>query len=277
MRHFGADLRQITIVAAVQTQRLGPLRAADPGRYCFAPAQSWADAVELIRARPVEMAVVDPVLTGETRLREIERLRVLFPSLPILVYTALARETAAVLLALGRLGIRRALFYRFDDAPAMVREVLEQELELSASHQVLHAVSGLIQDVPDQIRWALELTLCSPAAFPTVVGLAERAQLQRRTCERWFAKRGLPSPRVVLLLARLLHAHRLLLDPGYTVEDVALKLGFGKAKSMQTHFRQVFGQTAGELRLSLSAEQALAQVAERYFGTGVEIPSQAAS
>ena len=51
---------------------------------------------------------------------------------------------------------------------------------------------------------------------------------------------------------RLLYAHRLLLDPGYTVEDVALKLGYSKTKTLQMHLRAVFGLTAGELRVSLS-------------------------
>ena len=60
----------------------------------------------------------------------------------------------------------------------------------------------------------------------TVSALARRAQITRRTCERSFARAGLPSPKIVMLLARVLYAHRLLLDPGYTIEDVALKLGY---------------------------------------------------
>ena len=57
----------------------------------------------------------------------------------------------------------------------------------------------------------------------------------------------------------------MLLDPGYTVEDVALKLGYSKTKTLQMHLRAVFGLTAGELRVSLSTEDALAAVTHRYF------------
>jgi hypothetical protein len=64
-----------------------------------------------------------------------------------------------------------------------------------------------------------------------------------------------------------------LLDPGYTVEDVALKLGYSKTKTLQMHLRAVFGLTAGELRVSLSTEEALMIVTERYLTT----LSQAAS
>jgi transcriptional regulator GlxA family with amidase domain len=68
-----------------------------------------------------------------------------------------------------------------------------------------------------------------------------------------------------MLLMRLLYAHRLLLDPGYTVEDVAVKLGYGKVRTLQRHLRAVFRLSAGELRASLSFEDALALVYQRFF------------
>ena len=59
-----------------------------------------------------------------------------------------------------------------------------------------------------------------------------------------------------MILTRLLYAHRLLLDPGHTVEDVALKLGYGKVKTLQRQLRSVFGVSAGELRLSVPPDEA---------------------
>ncbi|HVQ46945.1 MAG TPA: hypothetical protein VMS62_08965, partial [Gemmatimonadales bacterium] len=69
--------------------------------------------METIRAKPVDMAVVDPHLGGgEPRPHGIERLRLFFPSLPLLVYTDLTPANAGVLLQLGRAGIRRVVVYR---------------------------------------------------------------------------------------------------------------------------------------------------------------------
>lgn len=265
MRQIGADLRQLLIVAAVTPERLHRLRTAEPERYVWVAPEHWAEVVDTIRAKPVEMVVVDPLFSGEPRTHEIERLRVLFPSLPLMVYTALSPHTAGVLLHLGRAGIRRALFHRCDDAPAAIRGAIRAELEQSASQQVMQALASALQGLPSQIQWALESTLAAGGDDPTVSALAERAQLKRRTCERWFAKLGLPSPKMVMVLARVLYAHRLLLDPGYTVEDVALKLGYSKAKTLQMHLREVFGLTAGDLRISLSADEALALVTRQYF------------
>jgi len=185
--------------------------------------------------------------------------------LPLLIYTELAPATASVLLQLGRSGIRRVVFQRFEDGPASLRNAIQAELDQSASQQVMQVLGDALHGLPPEILRALEAMLHVGDEAPTVTSLAERAQLTRRTCERWFTKLGLPSPRMVMVLIRLLYAHRLLLDPGYTVEDVAQKLGYSKTKTFQMHLRAVFGATAGELRVSLSTEEALMIVTNRYL------------
>lgn len=265
MRQLGADLRHL-LLAAVPAERLFRLRTLDPDRFGWESVNTWPEAVDVIRAKPVDMAVVDPMLGGGSPSPHgIERLRQFFPSLPLLVYTELAPATAGVLLELGRAGIRRVVVHRFEDAPGSLRQALLAELEHSASQQVIQALSETLRELPVELRQALEAMLHAPGDGPSVTALAERARLTRRTCERWFTKVGLPSPRTVMVLTRLLYAHRLLLDPGYTVEDVALKLGYSKAKTLQMHLRAVFGLTAGELRVSLSTADALNAVTGRYF------------
>ena len=254
------------VLAAVPTERLFRLRSLDPERFIWEAANTWPEAVEAIRARPVQMAVVDPLLGGGLpRTHGIGRIRQFFPSLPLLVYTELAPATAGVLLELGRAGIRRVIVHRFEDGPGALRNALLAELEQSASQQVIQELGHILRELPPELRLALEGMLHAPGEGPTVTALAHRARLTRRTCERWFTKVGLPSPRVVMVLTRLLYAHRLLLDPGYTVEDVAIKLGYSKTKTLQMHLRAVFGLTAGELRVSLSTDEALSTVTTRYF------------
>jgi AraC-like DNA-binding protein len=253
------------MLAAVPPERLPRLRSADPGNFAFEPARSWAQAVRIIRRRPVGLAVVDPLLEGAPQANEIERIRAFFPSVPLVAYTTLTPETASVLLALGRVGVRRAIFARFDDDPAQLRRVLREEWAATAPHQVLEALRPLAETLPERVRWALEAAVQAPGETG-VEELARRAQLGRRTCERLFARLGLPAPSKVLQVARLLYAHRLLLDPGFTVEDVSRKLGYARARSLQLQLRAAFGRTAGEARLSLSPEDALAILSRRLFG-----------
>src|SRR5436309_1292639 len=92
-----------------------------------------------------------------------------------------------------------------------------------------------------------------------------RGHVDRGTCARWFARAGLPSPKEILAAARVLYAHRLLKDPGFTIEDVAKRLGYAQAKTLQQHARKYLGLTAGEMRLSLTAEEATARIVREFL------------
>src|SRR5438067_1390221 len=94
------------VLAAVPDVQFHKLRRTASGRFSVVQTLTWDDVLTVIRGRPVELAVVDPLLSGDARSQEIERLRVLFPSLPLILYTTLTPRTAGVLLALGQRGIQ---------------------------------------------------------------------------------------------------------------------------------------------------------------------------
>src|SRR5213078_3889152 len=176
----------------------------------------------------------------------------------------LSPATAAVLLALGQTGITGAVFTRVDDRPARLRELLSHEEARSASRQLLDQIGTVLSPLPSELRWALEEVLRSPAELQTVQQVAARARVDRRTFERWFLRLGLRSPRHFLAAARVLHAHRLLQDPGFTVDDVAQRLGYAQTKTLQQHARHYLGLTLGEMRDALDAQEALQRVAHGF-------------
>src|SRR3989454_709563 len=183
------------VLAAVPAAQFHKLRRAAAPRFPVVHAQDWDVALATIRTRPVELAAVDPTLQGSASAHEIERLRLLFPSLPLILYTVLSPATGAVLLALGQTGIRAVVFTRIDDHPARLREVLAHEEARSASRQLLDQLTGVLAPLPSELRWVVEEVLRAPAELQTVQQVAARARVDRRTFERWFARLGLPSPR----------------------------------------------------------------------------------
>jgi AraC-like DNA-binding protein len=253
------------VLAAVPAAQLLALRRAGAGRFEFVHARTWDEALQVIRTQPVELAVVDPLLRGEPRTTEIERLRVLFPSVPLILYTTLTPPLAPMLLTLGQRGIRNVVCLRFDDHPERLRAMLEEEGVGAASQQLLTQLGEALAPLPAELRWILEDALRVPAEVQTVQQLADRANVDRRTCERWFTRSGLPTPRHLLAAARVLYAHRLLQDPGFTIEDVARRLGYARVKTLQQHARTYLGLTAGEMRLSLSTAEALQLVVSRFL------------
>src|SRR2546427_2663830 len=98
------------VLAAVPDVQFHKLRRAAGSRFIVAQVSTWDDVLTGIRGRPVELAVVDPLLSGQARAQEIERLRGLFSSLPPMLYTTPPPRTPRVLPALGPRGIQHPGF-----------------------------------------------------------------------------------------------------------------------------------------------------------------------
>ena len=92
----------------------------------------------------------------------------------------------------------------------------------------------------------------SGAATPCAARIAAPGHSSRRT------------PRHFLAAARVLYAHRLLQDPGFTIDDVAQRLGYAQTKTLQLHARSYLGLTAGEMRLTLEPREALERIAQGF-------------
>lgn len=259
------------VLAAVSDFQYQRIRGAVAPRFTVARAQTWDMALDTIRSRPVEIAVVDPSLTGTASGQEIERLHVLFPSLRLIVYTTLTPQMsmtpqlAAALLTLGKCGIRQVVFRGVDDHPERLREFVAAEAMHATSHKLLDQLTVALAPLPPELRWVLEDALQTPGEVQTIQQVAARARVDRGTCARWFTRAGLPSPRHILAAARILYAHRLLQDPGFTIENVAKRLGYAQAKTLQQHARTYLGLTAGEMSLSLTSDAATARIVEGFL------------
>ncbi|MFQ5704918.1 MAG: helix-turn-helix transcriptional regulator [Gemmatimonadales bacterium] len=208
---------------------------------------------------------MDPALEGKPKAKEIERFRVFFPSLPLIVYTELTPDIPAVLLKLGQAGIRDVVVVEHDDHPERLGDLLVKAAAAGVAHRLISSIEDLLAKCPRELRWAIETIIREPAQVQTVQQLADRARMDRRTCLRWFARANLPTPGTVLTVLRVVYGHRLLQDPGYTVEDVAKKLGFSQVRTFVQHVRDVFGVTPKELRVLYSPEETIATVRERFF------------
>ena len=218
------------------------------------------------------MAVLDPALERDPRSHEIEQIHRMFPSLPLLLYTSLNPSALSVMLQIGRLGVRQVIVADHDDHPKRVADVLVEEAAHAVSRRLLGEIGDVLETMPSELQWAIQTVVRDPGAYHNVQDLATRARMDRRTCSRWFTKAHLPPPKVILTALRVVYAHRLLQDPGYTVEDVATRLGYQKPRSFAEHVKEVLGVPPADSRVSITVEEAIHMVRQRYFnGNGVLI------
>lgn len=260
----------LTAVSSILHHRL---QTSTSVPFRFIHAESWHDAFNAIRRQPIEIAMLEPALETEPRAHEVERFRVLFPSIPVVLYTTLSPEIAPTLLRLGQSGVKRVLVAWHDDHPHKIREALFSEAAQAVSHLLLSELADALSTLPDRLGWAIETIVREPAEMQSVQALADRAEIDRRTCHRWFARANLPTPSIMLTVLRVVYAHRLLQDPGYTIEDVATKLGYAQTRTLAQNVKEVFGVTPGELRVSLSPEEAISLVRDRYLRTDGKLAS----
>src|SRR5256885_3560897 len=152
------------VLAAVSDLQYQKLRNAVAPDFTLARAPPWDVALETIGGRPVEIAVVDPMLGGAGG-QEVERLRVLFPSLPLILYTPiLTAELAPVLLAMGKCGITQVVLSPTEDHPRRLRDLLSEEAMQSASHRLLDQLAPALAPLPPELRWVLSESMRTPGA-----------------------------------------------------------------------------------------------------------------
>src|SRR5207249_6308838 len=70
------------VLAAVPDVQFHKLRRAAGSRFSVAQVSTWDDVLASIRSRPVELAVVDPLLSDQGGWRGLGRLRCWFPCFP---------------------------------------------------------------------------------------------------------------------------------------------------------------------------------------------------
>jgi AraC-like DNA-binding protein len=77
----------------------------------------------------------------------------------------------------------------------------------------------------------------------------------------------LGSPKRLLIAAKVLRGFGYLRDPGYSVLDVSIKLGYKTARIFSDHWVSVFGITPARVRTRLTDEAAIESIL-RWLGAG---------
>ena len=84
--------------------------------------------------------------------------------------------------------------------------------------------------------------------------------MTRRNLDRWLDRIGLASARMLILAARLIRAVHYMRDPGYLLDDITKKLGYGSARLFARQVRAATGLTPTMLRERGEPEQLIREL-----------------
>jgi len=222
----------------------------------------------LVRQTAADVAVVDPAADGTIRTGEIVELTRRYPSLPVVVYTALSAPSLRAIVELAKQGVHQVVLYRFDDDPRRFGELLQQQPGVALSDDLLSHLAGPLARLPSGLARAIERMFQRPGRFLVAEDLAAAAGMPRRTLYRTLAVTGFASPSTLVRGARLLRAYAYLRDAGHSAEDVAAKLGYSSRQLFARHVREFFGVRPTELRRNVQEAECVRRLAGALYGEG---------
>jgi AraC-like DNA-binding protein len=218
----------------------------------------------------VDVAVLDPAADGIVRTSEIRTLIDQYPTLPVVLYTALSPLTLKALVELSKHGAQQVVLHRFDDSPRTLRNLLEGQPGTTFSALLLERMAVPIGALPGNLARAIERMFKRPGQFFGVPDLVSAAQMPTRTVYRQLERVGLASPRIMVAAARLLRAYSYMREPGHTMLDVERKLGFAPGQLRRAMIEMV-GETPGRIRATVTPEQFVDLIVKQLY-PGVSTP-----
>jgi AraC-like DNA-binding protein len=225
-------------------------------------ARSWEDLDTFIRQKPVTALILDPAADGVMNVDAVVKLLKRYPSLPVVAYVVLNQESFGAIAQLSRQGLENVVLQRFEDSPQRFRDVVERAQGNPLKRRVLAALRARLSEFPIKLVSTVNEMFESPHRFSSAQDVALRAEMSTIRLYRCFTAAGLGSPKRMLRAAKLLRAVGYLSDRGYSVRDVAKKVGYRNARLFGEHTLDVFGLTPSRVRTHLTPEDAAEKLLE---------------
>ena len=251
------------VLARLSPPFLSHLRIVVGREYTLTAVDDWESFEAAVRSHPADVVVVDPRDGGGVRIDELGTLIARYPSLPVVVYTALSPEAMRALVELAKYGVHHVVLRGYDDEPRRFRTLLERLPAYALSEQVLAGLSERLARAPAPLVRAVERLFRSPHAFHDVQDLAVAAGMTRRSLDRWLDRIGIAPAKMLVIVARLLRAYHYMRDHGYLLEDVAAKLGYPTARLFARQMRLATGLMPSAVRERVAPDRFVATLGAR--------------
>ena len=223
-------------------------------------ASSWQELESFIRRKPVSVVILDPSADGLMNVSAVAGLLKRYPSLPLIAYVTLNAPAFNAVAQLGRMGLEDVVLHHFDDAPERFRERVEQVEGNALTHSVIEAIADRLKQLPRQLSVTVENLFDQPHRYMSALDLGMEAGIAIVSVYRNLDTAQLGSPKRLVIAAKVLRGFGYLRDPGYSVLDVSIKLGYKSARIFSQHWVSVFGITPARVRTRLTDEAAIESV-----------------
>lgn len=261
----GATL--LTVAALLPPRLLTQVRHALAGEREVLAAASWHELERLIKRTALRAVIIDPETNGAVDSASVVRLLTRYPSLPIIAYVTLGPATFSGIAHLSRLGLEHVILHRFDDSVERFRRTIDSVGSDPLVRQVVEAMRPSLTRLPLPLAMSVQQMFDEPQRFMTALDLSTASGMPTVRMYQSFASAEFTSPKNLLIAARALRAFSYLRDPGYSVSDVAQKLGYVQPRILGNHALKVFGLKPARARRRMSEGEAVERVLQFIGGS----------
>jgi AraC-like DNA-binding protein len=226
----------------------------------FFAAQSWKELEGTIRREAVSVAIVDPAADGTVDVDAAAGILQRYPSLPMIGYVMLTATAFGAIAQLSRRGLSHVVLHRFGDSKERLQQMVARVQANPPSQKIMAQLAPVLRQVPLSLARAVGDMFDRPHKYNSVLELSTTADLSSVSVYRYLDTVGLTSPKKLLIAARLTRGLTYLSDPGYSVAEVAMKLGYRHPRIFTSHVLEVFDMTPSRLRSRLTPDDALAHL-----------------
>jgi AraC-like DNA-binding protein len=197
--------------------------------------------------------VLDPVLVTELEPVDLAQ-RLEAVEAYVIVFTSLTPEGIRSALPFVRGGAAEVVLRGYDDDLTRLQHLLTGADRRTLAEQLLDALGPILAPLPPSLRDSI-VAMFTEEGVDSTKRLAGAAHMTRRSVDRWLARVGIVSARLLVAAPKVLRAFTYLRNSDVSVARAASKLGFASSRPLDQHCRALLGIEAAELRTGLTTDQ----------------------
>lgn len=229
-------------------------------------ANSWDTLEQLIRVEPLDAVVFNPAADGTMDIRRACRLIRRFSSIPFVAYVPLDAPFARGIAHMSNDGLQDLVVLRANDSPARFREILTRVGTIQELAEIVEALEPFFRLLPMTLSRVLIDALRQPHVYASAEAIAAAAGMTVSALYRSFRFARLNSPKSFVVGAHVFRGYLYLKDVGFSIRDVAAKLGYTHPRIFAHQIGCVFGERPSKVRLSLEMDEAVRRLVA-WFGS----------
>lgn len=258
-------LSDTTVATVLLPAERSRVEAAGQGCYVARHEPSIDEATRNARRGRVDAVFVSVHCCGDAELPRVAQFVREFPHLPTVAL--ISKPEPAVsdrVLRLGASGVTTVVDVTTSAGWQRLRDVLREPGSPVVAH-VLAAFDAEVPRAPADCRLFFEILLRRSPMMRTVGELARTLEVLPTSLMSRFYRAQLPSPKMYLAHARLLHAAHLFQSGGLSVSDVSHRLEYSSPQSFGRHLHVLLGITACEFRRRYPFDTAVGRFRAAHF------------